>query len=1169
MRSNHAAAAFFAFALLAPVGALAQDGATPLALVDPFVGTSGTPQGGPIDTFPGADVPFGMVQWSPDTPSQNAGGGYEYGDTEITGFSLTHVSGPGCSVFGDFGILPVVGDATDPAHAKQPFSHADENASPGWYAVTLGKGPSAIRSELTVAARSGIGTFTFPPAANATLLFNASSNQAGVTNASVRVDSPQQLSGSASSGFFCGMPDRYTVYFVARFDRPMSAHGTWKGAAVHAGSSREDGAGSGAWATFDTRTAPAVHVKVGLSFVSVAGAIANLEAEQRSWDPAPVRAAAERQWSDVLARVQITGGTPAQRRTFYTALYHAFLHPNLFSDVDGRYAGFDDAVHRVRAGHAEYANFSDWDIYRTEVPLLALLAPAPASDMMQSLVDAYHQEGWLPRWALANGPTSVMGGDSVDPVIAGAYAFGARDFDLAGALRGMVKGASTTSGPPGQGWYVERWELDDDYLHRGYVANTHTTSVAPVPNGASETLEYALDDFSIARFARATGHDALARTFAARSANWSTLFDTSTGWAAGRDPSGAFMHAASGENGQSGFQEGNAAQYTWMVPQDLAGLIRGMGGNAAALAKLDAFFSEINAGQEKPNAWLGNEVSLGSPWVYLSAGAPWRAQDIVRKAIATLYDDKPDGIPGNDDLGTMSAWYVWCALGLYPQNPAVRALDIGSPLFTHAVVSAPGGPRIEIDAPNAATDAPYVDALRVDGKASERTWVALPLHGTLRLDFDLASSPNRTWGSSPADAPPSYAPGTVRFPPSTAAVLAAPTRALSIGAGRSADFAFSIDNTRGGAAERVTWQVGPVPHGVTVDVPGGAAAVAAGSAAAERIRITADASAGTGYYDVPVTGRAANGAAIERLVAIVRVTNPSVPAHVVAYAQNRFGNTIEPLDLTTGAVGPEIPAGEEPRDAAFSPDRRRLYVTDRGGNTVTVLDTSTDAVVASVKTGHAPSGVAVAPDGTVWFVNGDDGTIQSIDPATLTASAPIPVGPNPRAVAVAPDGSRLYATVGGANVVVPLEIASRVLLAPISTGMRPAGIALTPDGTRAYVADTASNEVTPIDLRAMRALPPIPVGVSPMLVAISPNGRVAYASNYGNSTVTAIDVTSNRSLGPVLAGGAPYGIAFTPDGKTAAVIARRDNACVLIDVASGRASAPILLGNGPYTIAVP
>jgi predicted alpha-1,2-mannosidase len=294
--------------------------------------------------------------------------------------------------------------------------------------------------------------------------------------------------------------------------------------------------------------------------------------------------------------------------------------------------------------------------------------------------------------------------------------------------------------------------------------NLHATSVSPVPNGASETLEYALDDFSIAKFAQALGNEAVYRKFLKQSGNWANLFDTATGEIAPRGISGAFEQAPITENGQSGFQEGNAAQYTWMVPQDLRDLIRGMGGRAATRKKLNVFFTHLNAGQSEPYAWLGNEPSLGSPWTYLSAGAPWRTQQIVRRAITALYNTTPAGLPGNDDLGAMSSWYIWCAIGLYPQNPAVRVLDVGSPLFTRVQLASPTGVTIEIDAPGASDARPYVDGLRVNGQATEKTWVALPEQGALRLDFSLASQPDTHWGAAAEDAPPSYAAGGINFP---------------------------------------------------------------------------------------------------------------------------------------------------------------------------------------------------------------------------------------------------------------------------------------------------------------------------------------------------------------------------------------------------------------------
>jgi predicted alpha-1,2-mannosidase len=1111
-----ALAVFFA----AISGAQAQP-VTPTLLVNPLIGTSTTPDGSDvIDDFPGADVPFGMVQWSPDTPSQNAGGGYEYADKEITGFSLTHLSGPGCSVFGDFAMLPLVGAVANPKQVKEPFSHTAEEAAPGWYAVTLGN--PGVRAELTVTKRTGLGRFTFPASTQATVLVNAASNQAGVNAAHVQAIGNDELTGSVSSGGFCGMPDVYEAYFVAKFDRPFS-------------SVQQSADAQQAWVTFDTRSNPIVRVKVALSFVNAQGALANLHAENRGWDVVAMRNAAAAQWQQMLQRVQISGGTFGERQVFYTALYHALLHPNVYSDVTGLYTGYDEKIHHVRAGHTEYANYSDWDIYRTEMPLLALLAPKESGDMMQSLVDAAGQDGWLPRWALLNSPTSVMGGDSVDPVIAGAYAFGARGFDRRAALAAMVKGASDTTDPPADGWYVERPELPE-YLKYGYIVNTHTTSVSPVPNGASETLEYALDDFSIAQFARALGNAHVYNTFMARSSDWANLFDTSSGIVTPRGPSGAFMHMPITDSGQSGFQEGNAAQYTWMVPQNLAGLIGGMGGRTATLAKLDTFFTQINAGENKPYAWLGNEPTLGSPWVYLSAGAPWRAQQVIRQSLLTMFANNPHGYPGNDDLGTMSAWYIWCAIGLYPQNPSVRALDVGSPLFTHVEVDAPDGPRIVVNAPQAADGTQYVQGLTVNNKPTQRTWLALPMHGTVTLDFNLGSAPDKIWGSAPQDAPPSYALAPVKFPPSSPLELVSKNLYAHVRPGETATFSYSIAAPGQGAGEAKTYEV------------------------------TLPADARAGLYDYPITG-SANGAPLEPLVAKVLVTDGAVPP--LGYIENRWDNTVTPIDPSSGAIGADIPAGTEPRDAVLGPGGRRLYVADRSGNAVTVIDTQLQKNIATIKVGTSANGIAIAPDGrTVWVANYDDATIQAIDTATLKAFKPIAVGQNPRQIAITPDGRALYVTNQGSNTVMRIDPASGRILRTIAVGARPSGIAIVPDGKRAYVADFGGNDVTPIDLTSDTPMPHIPAGVSPVLVAVAPDGSIVYVSNFATTTITPIDPATNTARAPITVGGAPYGIAFTHDSKTAYVVIRRDNACVPVDVRTGRVGAPVLLGTSPYTIAM-
>jgi predicted alpha-1,2-mannosidase len=604
------------------------------------------------------------------------------------------------------------------------------------------------------------------------VLVNPASNQVGVADAAIRFAGSNEIDGWATSGWFCGMPGTYTVYFALRFDRPFLQHGTWSASNVMAGQDAINGSGTGGWATFDTTVQPVVRMKAALSWVSIAGARANLDAEAHTWDVEQERASAARSWRSELERIRVDGGTPQQLRTFYTALYHAMLHPNVYSDANGMYRGFDGFVHHVDPGHTEYATFSGWDIYRTQIPLVAMLEPNRTSDMMRSLVHAAAQMGWLPKWSLVNVESGVMGGDPADPILAGAYAFGARDFDAQRALAAMIKAATQADATPGQGWYIERPSLQE-YASLGYVVNDHATNVSPVANGASLTLEYAFDDFSIAQLASSLGESSVARTMMARASNWSTLFNTSSGLIAPRDRDDAFTFSPITRHGQDGFQEGNAAQYSWMVPHDMARLIDGMGGNTAASSALDTFFLKLDAGPDEPYAWLGNEPTITSPWAYAFAQAPWKAQRVVRDAINQLWGDTPDGLPGNDDLGTMSAWYVWSTLGLYPQNPAVPVLVLGTPLFKHAQIRVPGGANIEILAPSAATDNEFIQSVHRNGQPWTRSWIPFT-SAPVRLDIDVSSAPALlcAWTSTSVPRP------TKRGPPSQA-MLHHPTNVTS------------------------------------------------------------------------------------------------------------------------------------------------------------------------------------------------------------------------------------------------------------------------------------------------------------------------------------------------------------------------------------------------------
>lgn len=764
--------------------------------VSVFAGTEPGPRTfGGGHNFPGATLPFGMVQWGPDTvPADRHSGGYDYRDHHLSGFSLTHLSGAGCALYGDFPFLPT----TEPMRASpaagggglrgrfQPgFSHAREHASPGFYSVGLNPvGGGAIDAALTATTRTGVARFTFPRSPHASVLIDAGGSAKADDLAEVHVDPlGREISGSASSGYFCAQRPRYRVYFAAVFDRPIDAYGTWTRQKLVPGSTAAfdqkrpstlpaNTAQAGAYASFDTRHRRVVTVRVGVSFVSVAGARANLAAESRGASFRHLAAAAENNWNRALASIRIEGGARGNVDTFYTALYHALLAPRTFNDADGSYIGMDGAVHST-GGRTQYADLSGWDVYRTQIPLLAMLMPGRASDIVASMLADAAQSGCLPRWSYANGQSMTMVGDPADAIIASAAAFGAKRFDAGAALAAMVKGAEEACGTA-DGDYVQRQGLEQ-YRALGYLpfdidvrrrnANSLFGSPEAVWASAATTLEYAIADFAIAQFsARALGDEATYRSFISRSGNWRNLLNPSSGEIEPRFEDGSFPPHYDNLHG-AGFAEGDSAQYTWLVPQDPAGLFAAIGGRGKAVSRLDRFLRTLNGGPgatHADHALLGNEPNLNVPWLYDWAGQPYKTQAVVRRALR-LYDSSPDGYPGNDDLGTLSSWYVLGALGLYPEVPGVGVLAIGSPLFPRASVRLAGGRKLRIDAsgPLPLSRAPYIQSMSIDGHAYERPWTTFcALARGAALSYRLGVRPNRAWGSSAAALPPSF--GTKR-----------------------------------------------------------------------------------------------------------------------------------------------------------------------------------------------------------------------------------------------------------------------------------------------------------------------------------------------------------------------------------------------------------------------
>ena len=716
-------------ALATPAGAHGARAGDWARWVDPRIGSDASnavhpvPHGAGGNTFPGAVAPFGMVQWSPDTPGASPSG-YSYRGDHISGFSLTHYSGAGCANGGDLPILPVAAPDDGPV----AFAHGDEHASPGSYDVTFANG---IRSELDgldAQRPRALHVFRSRPGgarrrrhAHAVVSSHRRPHRGHRPRHAERLHRRRQLLRRAQQ---LHALLRYTARPAVAVDRHRPRQGD---ARVRQRARRG-------------RTHEGRH-----QLRRRRRSARNLAAEAPGWDFDRARDDARRRWNERLAAIQVAGDSQASLTKLYTALYHSLLSPNVFNDVDGRYRGFDGVVHAIKKGHTQYANYSGWDIYRSQVQLVSLLFPDVASDMMQSLVnDAQQCGGAFPRWSQNNHETGVMVGDAGGLIVANGFAFGARDFDTTAALQVM----SDTSFTPGLTCHhVAELPGLAEYMQLGYLSG-HAWGPA------STTLEYTNRDFAVATFARALGEEALARRLFARAANWrATMHDNGLIELRGADGSWQQPLSEPGGSDHNAYVEGNAEQYTWMIPYDVGGLIAQLGGNEAVVARLDRFFARLNAGIDEPNFYMGNEPNFATPWLYDWAGAPWRTQDVVRRIVDEAFTTAPGGLPGNDDLGATSSWLVWAALGLYPAIPGVGGLVIGSPLFGDATVRLGGGKALRITA--AGAPARYVQSATLDGVPLARTWLPwerLARGATLRFLLGGAPSP---WASAAGAAPPS------------------------------------------------------------------------------------------------------------------------------------------------------------------------------------------------------------------------------------------------------------------------------------------------------------------------------------------------------------------------------------------------------------------------------
>ena len=746
--------------------------ATPAAAAAPnlFIGT-----GGHGHTYPGATLPFGMVQLSPDTDVErwDACSGYHRTDTSIMGFSHTHLSGTGIGDMLDVLVVPtrgpvqlLPGPLDDPdAGYRQRFSA--EHAEPGYYRVALDRG---VRAELTVTERTGYHRYTFPAGAGhilvdlSHLILEKCDAAPLVTDAALTLDPDGTLTGGRTVHRWAkGRRIHFAMQLSRRPDR-IVFYGDGD-APQPAGTRAVTGKRLKAVLHYDDAGAAPVLIRCGISAVDVAGARANLAAEAKTWDFDAVRGAARTRWAGELGAVAVEGGTADQRTILSSALYHALLAPTLFSDTDGRYVGLDRQVHSVPAGDAAYSTLSLWDTYRALHPLLTIIAPDRVRSLVADIVRQTQQSPYGPPvWPLQGVETGCMIGWHGVSVLAEAQAKGI-PADYAAAWPAIAKRSFDFTAPD-----LDNSKGRDLYDAKGYVpADAWFESV-------SRTQEYAYDDWASAHLARAAGKGAEADRLMKRSGNWRNVIDGKAGFAKPKFADGQWWSPY--DPIQLGhmpkpwwrdYTEANGWQATFLNQHDVYGLIAHMGGDRAFEARLDALFtapSTLPANAPPDISGLvgqyahGNEPNHHVAYLYAYTGAAWKTQAMVRRLLTEMYKNDPDGIIGNDDCGQMSAWFVLSSLGLYPVDPVEAVYVFGSPLFERATIALPAGPRLTIEAPGNRADTPYVRSVLRNGKPWTKNWISHAdlMHGGT-LTFTMSATPVKSFGAAKTDRPPSHGHG--------------------------------------------------------------------------------------------------------------------------------------------------------------------------------------------------------------------------------------------------------------------------------------------------------------------------------------------------------------------------------------------------------------------------
>ena len=661
---------------------------------------------------PGATRPFGMVQFT--TPIEH----------KEVGFVTNQLCSGGAHL-GNFPVLPVIGAITSSPGHMGDWRHAvtSEEGHAGYYTATV---DDSIKGEFAATLRTGISRFTFPDGDDLqSMIIGGGISSGEAWEGAIVVTGPRSCEGYAKGCKFCGWCETpYTVYFAAEFDRDAVETGTWKGDRLMKGGDFSDGPESGAYFTFKSDGRP-LGYKFALSYVSVENAKANLKAENPGWDFDGIRKESEDEWEKYLSMIEVSPEDSDRLTQFYTHLYHVFLAPNVFNDVNGEYMGADMKIHS--SDRTVYTNFSLWDTYRTQIQLLSMLVPDIASGMVESLMEYTDQAGGaFPKWVLAGIETGVMQGCPSALLIANAWAFGAGRFDLRHAGELMKKNATE---PGLKCQKIEAWPCLEDYMTKGYTA-------------PSLTLEYTSADFAISRFLDKAVNDAFsAPAFRSRADNWKNLYNPENGYIQGKDASGNWEPFS---YDWSKYMEASYKEYFWMVPYDLQGLIDICGGRQAAEAKLDDLMRDIGASPFQDWYAPGNEPGFHVPWVYNWMGRPDKANAVIRQVLCTLYSTETDGLPGNDDMGTMGAWYVFTCLGMYPMVPGVGGFTLSTPVFSKATVHLPQG---DMTIQGGSEDRIYTSSLKVNGKSCDIPWIDYDIwRNGVSLEYRTSSKPT-SWGT--------------------------------------------------------------------------------------------------------------------------------------------------------------------------------------------------------------------------------------------------------------------------------------------------------------------------------------------------------------------------------------------------------------------------------------